>query len=207
VLASELLLRSLRPDAREVVRHGWGLALMLGVLCVNAGVSWWETTWARRLDSDLLRADARHTASDVLVTLTVIAGWQLAAAGYAWLDKLATAGVGLLILALAWGLFRRAIPVLVERSAADPEELAAVVREVAGVRATRRVRSLATSGGARIDVTLSVDGRLSTVESHAIADRVERALVEHFAAADVTVHVEPWADAKDSGRTDDGGAR
>ncbi len=48
---------------------------MLGVLAVNAALSTWQATWARRLDSDLLRADARHTFSDVLTTIAVIIGW------------------------------------------------------------------------------------------------------------------------------------
>lgn len=191
VLAVELALRALERRDYEVLSHGWGLALMGGVLCVNVAVSLWEARQARLLDSELLRADARHTASDVFVTLSVILGWQLAAAGYAWLDTAFTLGVAALILYLAWGLFRRAVPVLVDRSAADPDELAAAIRAVEGVREVRRVRSQATGAGGRIEVTVSVDGRLSTAASHAIADRIESALARQFEAEDVTVHVEP----------------
>ena len=193
VLALELALGALRHGDREVVAPGWGLAVMGGVLAVNLGISFWETRWAHRLDSDILRADARHTFADALTTLVVIAGWQLAAAGYAWLDTAATLGVSALVLALAFGLFRRAIPILVDRSLAAPEEVSAVVDEVVGVHSTRRVRSQ-VSGGGRIDVVVGVDARLSTAESHAIADEIERALAERFAAHDVTVHVEPALD-------------
>jgi cation diffusion facilitator family transporter len=194
VLAVELALHALRPSEREVERNDWGLWLMLVVLVVNVAVSRWESLWARRLDSDLLRADARHTLSDVLVTIAVIAGWQLAALGHAWGDSVVTLLVAGVVLYLAFGLYSRAIPVLVDRSATDPDELSAVARGVAGVRATRRVRSRGTGPDRSIDLVVMVDPELSTLDSHAIADEIERTLRERFAAREVIVHVEPADD-------------
>lgn len=135
-LAVELVLRSF-GGTREVSRQGWSLAVMIGVLGVNIAVAVWETRRARELDSDLLRADSRHTISDVLVTALVIAGWQLATRGYVWLHTALTLAVSVLILWLAYGLFRRAVPVLVDQIAVDPDELAAAVAAVPGVRAAR----------------------------------------------------------------------
>ena len=191
VLAVELALRSFAGDRGEVLRPGWGLATMLGVFVVNAAVSTWQGVWARRLDSDLLRADARHTLSDLLVTASVIAGWQSAAAGYPWLDSAAALGVAGLILYLAYGLFRRAIPILVDQSALDPDQVRAVVEAIAGVRSARRIRSRGHGREARVEVVVAVDPALATAASHRIADEVERVLAERFGARDVTVHVEP----------------
>jgi len=191
VLAVEIALRSFSAD-REVERHGWSLALMLGVWCVNLGLATWEHGRARAFDSDLLRADSRHTFSDALVTGLVIVGWQAGARGHLWLDTALGLVVSGLILVLAFGLFRRAIPVLVDHIAVDPEEVISAVNAVPGVRTTHSVRSRAGSDSApRIDVAIGVDPRLSTVESHAIADSVERRLREHFGSEEVTVHVEP----------------
>jgi cation diffusion facilitator family transporter len=191
VLALEIVHGAVKSGSREVTQQGWSLAVMLAVLVLNVAVSSWESRWAQRLDSDILRADARHTFSDVLTTIGVIAGWQLAARGYRWLDGLASLVIAALILYLAYGLFRRAIPVLVDQSIASPEELSAVAREVDGVRETRQIRSRAGSSGPAIDLVVSVDPKLSTADSHAIADEIERVLSERFAARDVTVHVEP----------------
>jgi len=190
VLAVEIALRSFGSE-REVVQHGWSLALMLGVLGVNVAIALWEGGRARRLDSDLLRADSRHTLSDVLVTVAVIAGWQLAARGHLWLDSALTLLVSGLILTLAFGLFRRAIPVLVDHVAVEPEVLTAAVDAVPGVRSVRSARSRAGAGAPRIDVVVTVDRKLSTEQSHAIADAIERELRHRFASEDVTVHVEP----------------
>ena len=191
VLALEIAHGAFFPGSREVTQQGWSLAVMLGVLALNIAVSIWEGRWARRLDSDILHADAQHTLSDVLTTIAVIAGWQLAARGYRWLDGLTSLVVAALILYLAYGLFRRAIPVLVDESVASPEALSDAAREVEGVRETRRIRSRAGGSGPAIDLIVSVDPQLSTAESHAIADEIERVLGERFAARDVTVHIEP----------------
>ena len=191
VLSVELVLRAFQHSDREVVRHGWALGVMLAVLGVNVGLASWQGRWARRLDSDLLRADARHTLSDVAVTIAVIAGWQLAAGGRAWLDTLTTLAVAGFILALAWGLFARAVPTLTDRMAADPDEIAAAVTTVSGVCEVRRIRSKGRGPTASMDVVVAVDPQLSTGASHAIADAVEDRLRAHFEVSDVTVHVEP----------------
>jgi cation diffusion facilitator family transporter len=191
VLAVELALRSFERGPHPVARPGWGLLVMSAVLAVNVCVAAWQAAWARRLDSDLLRADSQHTLSDVLVTTSVIFGWQFAARGQLWLDTATTLAVAALILYLAWGLFRRAVPILVDHSAADPDEIRALVETVAGVRSARRIRSRGRGPEGRLEVVVSVDATLPTWDSHRIADEVERVLEERFEAADVLVHVEP----------------
>lgn len=194
VLALELVLQALRGHAAEVVWRPGDLALMSGVLIVNIGIAAWEARQARRLDSELLRADARHTLSDVLVTLSVIAGWRLAAMGWRSADTAATCVVAAVILALAYGLLQRAVPVLVDRAGADAERVRASLREVPGVQRAQRIRSRRSGTGLHFDVVVCVDPELTTRESHAIADAVERALRADFGAVEVDVHIEPEAE-------------
>ncbi|HXV37878.1 MAG TPA: cation diffusion facilitator family transporter [Myxococcota bacterium] len=192
VLAIEIILGALDRDSRAITHAPWELALMLGVLAVNVLVTFGESRAARRLRSEILLADARHTLSDVLTTIVVIAGWQLAARGYRWLDALASIAVAAMILYLAYGLFQKAIPVLVERSIANPDALSSAAASVSGVRETRRVRSRHSGSGPAIELVVSVDRDLSTADSHAIADEIERVISERFAVDDVTVHIEPY---------------
>ncbi len=199
VVALELAASAFRLRG-EVVTRGWALALMLGVLAVNTALTLWQHHWAQRLDSDLLRADARHTLSDVMVTAAVIVGWQLGSRGFVWADRAATLGVSALILLLAWGLFQRAVPVLTDRSAADPDAIRSALRDVPGVQEVRRVRSKQTGHGPSMDVVVAVAPQLPTRESHAIADRVEARLLARFGSRDVAVHVEP-ADSSARGGT------
>lgn len=42
-----------------------------------------------------------------------------------------------------------------------------------------------------VDMIVTVDPRLSTMESHVIADQIESVLEERFDAQDVAIHIEP----------------
>lgn len=191
VLAFEIALRAVERGERTVAQSGWGLVLMLIVLGVNLSIALWEGYWARRLASEILHADARHTLSDVLTTVAVIVGWQLAALGYAWLDTLFALGVAAFVMVLAFGLFKRAVPILVDRIAEEPEALAEAVRAVVGVRKVRRIRSRGAGSEPAVDVVITVDAHLPTAEAHAVADTIETVLRQQFAIEDVTVHIEP----------------
>jgi cation diffusion facilitator family transporter len=191
LLAFEIALGALRRGSQPILHEDWALALMGVVLTVNIGLAIWENRWARRLDSDILKADAGHTLADVLTTLVVIGGWQLSARGFPWLDRLCALGVAGLVLTLGYGLFKRAIPVLVDQVALEPEAIAAAAAALPGVEAVHDVRSRWTGAGAVVDLIVEVDAHLPTGDSHDISDRVETLLRRRFGALEVTVHVEP----------------
>jgi len=191
VVALEVAMRAVGRAGAEVVGSSWGLAVMVGVLVINLALAGWEGYWARRVDSDLLRADARHTLGDVFTTLAVIGGWQLAARGYVWLDRVVALLIAGLVFYLAYDLFRRVVPVLVDRAGADPGAVVRTVSAVGAVRDVRRVRSRATATGVVADVVVTVDGELSTAASHEVASAIEDLLREKLGIDDVTVHVEP----------------
>jgi cation diffusion facilitator family transporter len=191
VLAVELALHAVRREPAPVVGDGWALAVMLGVLVVNIAIATWQRYWSRRLDSDILLADANHTFGDVLTTVVVIGGWQLSALGYPWLDSACALGVAGLVLYLAYGLFKRAFPVLVDQYAVAPEKLARTVCSVPGVRKVRRIRSHAVGTTRLVDMVVTVDPDLPTTEAHKIADAIERLLEEQYKVSDTSIHIEP----------------
>lgn len=191
VLAFEIVVRALEAHDREVLESDWGLAVMLGVLGVNTALSTWERRWAKKLNSQILEADAQHTFADVLTTIAVIVGWQLSARGYPWLDTVFALLVASLVLYLAYGLFRRAIPRLVDSISHEPEEIAAAVTPLDGVRKVHRVRSRWVGSKPAVDVVITVAPEMPTSEAHDIADAVEKALLETLSIEDVTVHIEP----------------
>ncbi len=191
VLAVELALGALRHQTDPPVSHPWAVGVMFVVLGVNIGLTYWETAWAKRLGSDILAADARHTFADVLTTILVIGGWQLASRGYPWMDTICALGVSMFVLYLAYGLFRRAVPVLVDRIALEPEKLTASVLSVPGARSVKSVRSRSKGSSAAVDIVVGVDTSLSMEEAHAIADAIEAKLAKDFGVKDATVHIEP----------------
>ena len=191
VLAFELILNAIRKEQTEVATSGIELVIMLGVLVINIVITIWQHRWAKRLDSDILRADATHTFADVLITSVVIGGWQLSAMGYAWVDRLCAIGVALLVFYLAYSLFRRAVPVLIDQYAIDPQDLSNIIRNVNGVKDVYRIRSRWIGKTCAVDLVISVDPTLSTEESHDITDKIESIIEKRFDTSDISIHVEP----------------
>lgn len=136
----------------------------------------------------------------MLTTLAIIVGWQFSARGYPWLDTVFALLVAALVLYLAYGLFSRAVPVLVDRIAHEPEEIADALRVLGGVRQVRRVRSRWAGSRTAVDVVITVAPELPTNEVHEVADSIEAVLLEKFGVEDVTVHIEPDESKKDSTR-------
>jgi len=190
-VAIEVAIRALTRDVQQPSVSEWGLYLMIAVLFINIAIATWQRIWAKRLESQILMADASHTFADVLTTIVVIVGWQLSVRGYPWLDTACALGVAVIILYLAFGLFKNVVPILVDEMAIEPEQLTAAISGVSGVIDVPRVRSRWIGPDRAVDVIVTVARSLSTVESHAIADEVEKLLEDDFDVADISVHVEP----------------
>jgi cation diffusion facilitator family transporter len=166
---------------------------LLGVTIVfNTLVTATETMYARRLDSQILAADARHTASDVLVTLAVIGGLVLVALGWGEADAWLAILVAGMIAYSGFAILKRTIPVLVDSVAIDAERIESFVTGMEGVRGVRDVRSRGRrNASAFAELTIVIDGGLTVAEGHRIADVVEQKLKQSGGFADVVVHVEP----------------
>ena len=192
VLAVELALAAVRRDVTVEVADSFAGLVVIGIAAAAGfAVAIWEGRAARRLNSALLEADAHHSFADALGSLALIGGWQLAVHVHPVLDRVVAflAAVGILV--LAFGLFRRVLPILVDGSALDADELASALREVDGVRGVGQVRSRATGASHAADVVIRVDGQLETHAAHDVADEVETLLRERYGIADVVVHIEP----------------
>jgi cation diffusion facilitator family transporter len=192
IVAFEVIVNAIKRLGQPVEQSMLGLAILTGTLIINICLTFWERYWAKRLDSLILHADASHTLSDVLTTVAVIIGWQWAAQGYYWIDTVFALIVSGLIFNLAFRLFQRAIPVLVDQSSQDQDQLIAAVNNISAVKTVRQLRSRNGGKNKVADVTVTVDPNLSTQDSHEIANNIEEILAEKFNIQDVVVHIEPF---------------
>ncbi|MXX78555.1 MAG: cation transporter [Gemmatimonadales bacterium] len=195
--AFERLIRGGAPPDLEPAM----LIVLLAALVVNGAVALGEARASRTLSSEILAADARHTASDVLVTAGVLAGLALTArTGWAAADAWLALAVALVVARSGYQIFRETIPVLVDERAVDPREIEGVASGVSGVRAVTGVRSRGKSVGRFAELTIRVAPEETVVSAHEIADEVERRVAARIGFTDVTVHVEPHV----TGRNRDG---
>lgn len=180
--------RLAQPEVPEV-NHWVALALLLSIL-IQAITSEYELRQGRRLQSELLVADAFHTRASILVSLSVLGGLGVVKLGYAQADPILAAFVALVIAKIGVDILRETLPVLVDQAAIDPRRIAEVVRSVDGVESFHRVRSRGAEGGAAVDLHVRVSPTKTVQEADAIASEVRRRLLELEQVNDVTVHLE-----------------
>ncbi len=167
-------------------------AVMLGTLCVNVGVTAYERKEGKRLNSDILLADASHTLSDAMVSIGVIIGLVLVQAGFAIADSIMALVVMVAILFTAIDVFRAAFETLSDKARIPEEDLKGVVLAVPGVKDVHQIRTRGTSGDVYADMHVLVDPQMTVAVSHEVADRVESEVVHKFPQVkDILVHVEP----------------
>jgi cation diffusion facilitator family transporter len=167
--------------------------LMLIVLGVNIFVTFYERRVGQRIGSKILIADARHTMSDIWITIAVVAGligvWQ----GYQWLDVALAFPVAVLVFWSGWSVIKENLPWLVDEMAIAPETIHAAVTQVPGVINCHDIASRGLLGRqVFIEMHLIVDAR-DVETAHRITEEVEGRLEERFGPARIIIHIEPPA--------------
>lgn len=186
--AVERVLGGADPPATSAV----GFAILAGTLAVNIFIAVYERHRGKQLGSEFLMADAAHTATDVLVTLTVIGAYAAAHAGIGWADPAGALAVVVVIAYVAWTILRDNLGVLADRAAVDADEVREVACAVDGIVGCHRVRSRGSPNAVHVDLHVQVDGDATVRVAHDLAHRVEDALFARIAGVvDVTVHIEP----------------
>lgn len=175
--------------------------VMTVTLAVNLVVTFVERRAARRLGSEILAADARHTASDVMVTLGVIGGLVAVRLGYPIADPVLGMVVAVFIIIAAFRVLGEAGSTLADTARVRPAAVNAVVLGVDGVLGCHDVRSRGTGTDVYVDLHVQVDSGVTVGQGHEVAERVERAVYDAFdEVTDVIAHLEPL-DAYQKGKT------
>jgi len=165
---------------------------LLGLtLLINVWVVWFETRAGRRLNSQILLADAAHTRVDVFITIAVLGGLALSHLGYPAADPVLAIVVALLVVRVGWEIVGHSLPTLVDGAAVDEATIRREAEEVDGVRSAYGIRSRIAAALSFAEVTIAVDGEQNVAAAHRIADAVEERLREELGFYQVQVHVEP----------------
>ncbi len=177
------------PSEPEV--NLWTGAALVAAIFVQAGTSLYELRAGRRLNSEILVADALHTRASILVSLSVLVGLGLVRLGFPQADPILAVFVALVIAKIGVDILRENLPVLVDQATVDPRRIASVAGGVKGVRSIHRVRSRGAVGSAAVDLHVRISPSRTVREANAIGDEVRRQLLDLEGVTDVTVHLEP----------------
>jgi cation diffusion facilitator family transporter len=169
-----------------------GIALMAITLVINILVVSYESREGRRLKSEVLLADARHTRSDVLTSTAVLGALVGVWFGYPILDPMAALLVAIFIGHACWRIAQEASPILGDEMMMDVREVQQVVQGVPGVLGSEKIRARGSADYVFLDLHLWLDPQTPLFEAHQTSHVVKDKLMAKFPQLmDVVIHIEP----------------
>ena len=169
-----------------------GIGLMAATVVVNLLVVTYESRAGRRLKSELLLADAKHTRSDVLTSVTVLTALLGVQAGYPILDPMAALFVAGFIGYACWQIAQVASRILSDEVVIAEDDVRDVVRSVPEVIGCHRIRTRGSADHVFLDLHIWLDGSTPLEQAHATSHVVkDRLMTRHPQIVDVVIHIEP----------------
>ena len=184
-------------DTGQLSHTPWLLAVAALSIVSKEALYWYTVIVAKKVKSDMLKANAWHHRSDAFSSIVVLVGIYGAANGYFYLDSIAAIIVGLMIIFIAWKLGIGATKELVDTSidAEDIARLRTALSEIQGVNSVHSLRTRRNGHKISADVHVQVNPFLSVSEGHIISVSVERVAQDCVEGlSDVTVHIDPEDD-------------
>lgn len=153
---------------------------------------------AIKIDSQVLMGDAYHHRSDAYSSIATLIGVVGAILGYLYLEPIASIVISGLIVKIAVEIFMQSVNDLVDR-AADHQtemEIKVVIENVEGVKGIDLLKTRRHGNVIYVDVEIAVQGDLSLVDAHEIAETVhDQVELKIPKAKHCMVHVNPYTGA------------
>ena len=182
--------RILNPVIPEV--NIYSFLVMAVTIVVNIMVVRYEKRQGVALQSDILLSDSYHTATDILVSISVILTLVAVKLGWFWLDTVAAIIIAVMIGIAAWKIIKQGSMVLCDQAILSEEAIIGLAMEVDGDQGCHKVRSRGRQDDLQIDLHIQVDSAATIDEAHQIGHCVADAVRQEFeGVSDVVVHVEP----------------
>lgn len=184
--------QSLMSGESHVVASPVAFAVMVVTLVINLGVTTYERRQGRALGSAVLDADAKHTLSDALVSIGVIAGLVLVKLGFPEADAVAALVVTIAIFSTALSVLKDVTETLSDEARVNPERIRSYVLSIEGVAACHNIRTRGPEDEVFADLHILVDPDMSISRAHAIGNAAEALIKERIPQIrEVLVHLEP----------------
>ncbi len=189
----ESIFRIMDPKPMQI--SGLMIAAVIGTMVVK----YWNSIFARALakqsGSGAIEADFWHHMTDVFTTGLALVAIIAANFSIFWLDGVMGVAVSLVLLWVAWEIAKEAASPLMGAAPSD-DELVEIKEKSLRIEEVRDIHDVVVHhyGDVRqISLHAEVSDKLSALESHDIAERLQAAIAENEHGS-VVVHIDPIND-------------
>ncbi len=173
---------------------GFGIAVMIFAIAATFILTRFQAYVVRKTGSIAIQADSLHYFGDLLVNASVVVALLLVSQlGWVWADAVFGLGIAAYILVNAWRIARGAYDMLMDRELPDEERerIKEIVQAHPAVVGLHDLRTRTSGRDTFIQIHLELDGEMTLLRSHEIADEVEARLRDAFPGAEVIIHQDP----------------
>ena len=171
-------------------------------ILVNEGLFHYTRRVGEETNSPSLVANAWHHRSDAISSIAALIGIVGAWQGFAFMDPLAGAVVGCMIVKVGIDITRQGVRDLMDTALSDEhtKKIHAILSEIPEVLHFHDLRTRVIGGEFLIDVHILVDPEMTVTEGHRVAETARRNLIKAIRnIQDVLVHVDGEHDAEVEG--------
>lgn len=179
--------------------HPAALYMAITTLFAKEALFRFSLAASKRLQAPMLEANAWHARSDAASSLVVAVGIGGGLAGYPFLEPLAAAVVGFLIVSMGAKLAWKALRELIDTGMSDAElaALSNTIHATPGVVDMHDLRTRRMANRVLCDTHILVDPRITVSEGHRISDTVYTRIREaHPEVREVLVHIDAEEDGE-----------
>lgn len=189
-------LQNIQND-REILQLATGVAIMTFSIIATALLILFQRYVYKKTASLAIKADSVHYLSDLLSNGLVIIGLGLTYIGFAWIDPIIAAMIGLYILYSAWHILKESIDILLDRELDETiqQDIKQIVLADPDVHAIHEMKTREAAHTQYIQLHIEMDGTLSLMEAHDISHRIMLKLTDKYPQADIIIHQDPENDA------------
>jgi cation diffusion facilitator family transporter len=166
--------------------------VMGATFLINVGVVWYERRQGRRLASEVLRADAHHTQSDLFTSATVIAALIGVELGVPALDPAAAIFVAGFIGYACWEIFTETTGILADEIVIAADDIKAVVMDIPDIVGCHHIRSRGSADHVFVDLHIWMNPAMRLDDAHRVSHLVkDRIMARYPEVKDAVIHIEP----------------
>ena len=182
----------------SIVKSDYTFSYMLIVVCIitiviKLSLYFYTNKLSKSLNSLLLKANSKDHLYDAIITSINLLSIILTNFGISFVDGLVGVLIALWILYSGLKIFKESYDVLMDKAIDNDtkDKVLEVVKKYSEVKKITHFNATPVGYKYQISFTIFVDGKMSTYESHAIANKIERELEKFDEIYLTVIHVNP----------------
>lgn len=182
----------------EIIFSWWLVVVCVITITVKLILYIYTRTMYKKYNNILLQASMYDHRNDCIITTFTLISTLLALKGINWFDSIVGIGISLWICRTGIKIFMESYNILMDVSINEQtkDEVLNIVHAYKEVKSINEISSTPVGYQYIVFLTISVDGQMTTFESHKLADDLEKDIAKIDSIYKAIVHIEPFEQKK-----------